>query len=380
MNLALEYRPAKFGDIVGQPWVSLVLEMMVAKDEVPPGLIFHGTRGTGKTSTARILAAALNCAAESRPCGQCESCCSVRKAGSVDVIEVDAASNGRADDIRHLCDLVTYDVGSRNRVVILDEAHGVSSRGFDVLLKTLEEPPPRVTWVLVTTEPGQVPETIRSRCMDFWFKRISVSAVVGRLRLIRDGKGISIGDDVLTAIAERADGGLRDAIMLLDQAARAGVGSLSQFYELTGEGDFAPELLQVMASGRLGELYDRVEQLVYEVGDPQLITHRLVRCLRDIMVLKAGGTSVTAQGTPLRAREQLASRLSESQLVSAMRVLWDLQKIRTGNDPRMVLDLAVVMVAEQLAPVRARAAAIAAASGNGHHPASLDDLKALVAG
>lgn len=382
MNLALEFRPRKFGEVAGQPWVSLVLEMMVAKGEVPPGLLFEGPRGTGKTSTARILAAALNCEDGSRPCGQCESCRAVRQAGSVDVIEVDAATNGRAEDIRRLCDLVTYDVGSRNRVVILDEAHGVSERGFDVLLKTLEEPPPNVTWVLVTTEPSQVPETIRSRCMGFRFKRVGVRDVTARLVMIRDARGLATGDDVLAAIAERADGGLRDAVMLLDQVSRAGVSALAQFHELTGEGDFSPGLLQVMASGRLGELYERVDELVCEVGDPLLITVRLARCLRDVMVLRAGGSSVTAQGEALKARRALASRLTEAQLVGAMRVLWDLQKIRSGNDPRMVLDLAVVMIAEQFAPARDRAQASpnGNGNGNGHHKASIEEIRALAGG
>jgi DNA polymerase III subunit gamma/tau len=374
MNLALEFRPRTFSDIAGQPWVSLVLDMMVRKDDVPTALIFHGTPGSGKTSTARILAAALNCEAEGeRPCLECDSCLSVRKGSSVDVIEVDAATNGLADDIRRLCDLVTYDVGSRNRVVVLDEAHGVSGKGFDVLLKTLEEPPPNVTFVLVTTEPEKIPETISSRSVSFTFRRIGLGFIVGRLKMIRDAKGLGIADDVLACIADRADGGMRDAIMLLDQAARAGCGTLEDFYALTGEGDFAPGLLGIMASGRLGELYDRVESLVYEVGDPLRITDRLVRCLRDILVLHAGGSTVTAQGEALAVRKALAARLTDVQVVGAMRVIWDLQKIRIGNDPRMVLDLAVVMMAEQFAPQRKQVAS----GSNGHRKATLDDIKAL---
>jgi DNA polymerase-3 subunit gamma/tau len=374
MNLALEFRPRTFSDIAGQPWVSLVLEMMVAKQDVPEAMIFHGVRGTGKTSTARILGSALNCEGGNRPCLECDSCRSVRKGNSVDVIEVDAATNGRAEDIERLCSMVTYDVGSRNRLVVLDEAHGVSRVGFDKLLKTFEEPPPSVTFVLVTTEPWQIPETISSRATSFRFKLIGQQCIVDRLVMIRDKKSLEVEDQVLVAIADRADGGMRDAIMLLDQAARAGVGTLDKFYELTGESDFAPGLLAIMAAGRLGALYERLEQLSCDVGDAQLIASRIVRCLRDILVLHAGGTTVTAQGEALAARKALASRLTDVQVVAAMRVFWDLQRIRSGNDPRMVLDLACVMAAEQFAPQRSQVTS----NGNGHRKASADDIKALI--
>jgi DNA polymerase III subunit gamma/tau len=379
MNLALEFRPRKFSDIAGQPWVSLVLEMMVTENDVPEALIFHGCRGTGKTSTARILGAALNCEGEgARPCLECESCRAVRKGNSVDVIEVDAATNGKGEDIQRICDMVTYDVGSKQRVVVLDEAHGVSPAGFNKLLKTFEEPPPGVTFVLVTTEYGQIPQTIKSRASvgTFRFKRMGLRAIIERLVLIRDVKDLAVEDAVLAAIAERADGGMRDAIMLLDQTARARAGNLDQFYELTGEGDFAPGLLSIMASGRLGDLYDRLEQLVCDVGDAQLITVRIVRCLRDILVLHAGGTTVTAQGEALAMRKALAARLTDVQVVGAMRVFWDLQRIRSGNDPRMVLDLAAVMAAEQFAPQR-QAVAL---NGNGHRKAEMADVRALIGG
>lgn len=376
MNLALEFRPRTFRDIAGQPWVSLVLEMMVQANDVPEAMIFHGVRGTGKTSTARILGSALNCERETRPCQECGSCTSVRSGGSVDVIEIDAATNGRGEDIQRICDMVGYDVGSRNRVVVLDEAHGVSRQGFDKLLKTFEEPPPNVTFVLVTTEVEQIPETIRSRATSFRFKRIGQRAMIERLALIRSVKSLAVEDEVLAAIAERADGGMRDAIMLLDQTSRAGAGTIKQFYDLTGEGDFAPGLLAIMASGRLGDLYERLEQLICEVGDAQLIASKIVRCLRDILVLHAGGTTVTAQGHGLAERQALASRLTDVQVVGAMRVFWDLQRIRSGNDPRMVLDLAAVMAAEQFAPQRQQVSV----TGNGHRQANMADVRALVGG
>jgi DNA polymerase-3 subunit gamma/tau len=375
VNLALEFRPRKFSDIAGQPWVSLVLEMMVAKGDVPEALIFHGCRGTGKTSTARILGAALNCERDDRPCLECDSCQSVRTGGSVDVIEVDAATNGKGEDIQRLCDMVTYDVGARNRVVVIDECHGVSPGGFNKLLKTFEEPPPRTTFVLVTTEPAQIPETIHSRATGFRFKRIGLRAIIERLVLIRDLKHLIIEDAVLAVIAERADGGMRDAIMLLDQASRAGAGNLDDFYKLTGEGDFAPGLLAVMVSGRLGLVHDRLEELMCDVGDSAFITSKIVRCLRDILVLHTGGTTVTAQGEALLARKALASRLTDAQVIGAMRVIWDLQKVRVGNDPRMLLDLAATMVTEVVAPQRQ--AVPSSGNGNGHRRATMDDIKAL---
>jgi DNA polymerase-3 subunit gamma/tau len=376
MSLTLEFRPATFGDVVGQPWVSLVLDNMVRQGEVPSALVFHGERGTGKTSTARILAAALNCERENRPCLECDSCNDIRKTGSVDVIEIDAATNGRAEDMRKLCDMLTYDVGSRNRVVIIDEAHGLSPAAFDALLKPSEEPPERVTFVFVTTEVHQIPKTIMSRCMDFRFKRISARHVTARLQMIRDAKGFTVGDDLLACIAERADGGMRDAVKLLDQAVRAGVTSLQEFYDLTGEGDFAPGLVAAMQLGKLGDLYEMTDRLVCDVGDPQLITTRLVQCLRDMLVLRAGGTNVTAQGEALQARKFLASRATDIQIVGALRVLWDTAKVRGSFDARTVLDLAVVMCSEQFAPQRNQVSANG--NGNGHSKASMQDIKALV--
>jgi DNA polymerase-3 subunit gamma/tau len=372
MTLTLEFRPATFADVIGQPWVSLVLENMVRKGEVPDALIFHGERGTGKTSSARILGAALNCENDNRPCLECESCVAIRKGNSVDVVEIDAATHGRAEDIRQLRDMLAYDVGSRQRVVIIDEAHGLSPTAFDELLKPLEETGGRVTYILVTTEVHQVPETVMSRCMDFRFKRISARHVTERLKMIRDAKGFAVGDDLLACIAERADGGMRDAVKLLDQSVRAGVTTLEQFYALTGEGDFAPELLRVMMSGRLGELYEMTDRLMGEVGDAQLITTRLVRCLRDLLVLRSG-REVTAQGTALEQRQELARKASDLQIVGAMRVLWDTSKVRGAFDGRTVLDLAAVMIAEQFAPVRNQVAA----NGNGHGKSSLDQIRQL---
>jgi DNA polymerase III subunit gamma/tau len=373
MSLTLEFRPATFTDVIGQPWVSLVLDSMVRRGEVPTALVFHGERGTGKTSSARILGAALNCESENRPCLQCESCAAIRKGTSVDVVEVDAATNGKAEDIERLCNMVTYDVGSRNRVVIIDEAHGLSDAAFDKLLKPIEEPPDRVTFVLVTTEVHQIPETIMSRCMDFRFKRISARHVTARLQMIRDAKGFPVGDDLLACIAERADGGMRDAVKLLDQAVRAGVTTLDQFYDLTGEGDFAPGLVAAMMTGRLGDLYEMTERLVCDVGDPRMITARLVRCLRDMLVLRAGGTNVNAQGAALEARRQLAARSTDIQIVGALRVLWDTAKVRSSFDGRTVLDLAVVMCAEQFAPQRNQVPV----NGNGQRKTSIEELKAL---
>lgn len=373
--LTLEFRPASFSDVVGQPWVSLVLHHMIKKQDVPSALVFHGVRGTGKTSMARILGAALNCEAEDKPCMECDSCRAIRDGSSLDVIEIDAASNGKAEDITRLIDMLSYDIGSRRRVVIIDEVHGLSAAAFDKLLKPIEEPPDGVTFVLVTTEVQQIPETIMSRCMDFRFKRISAVHVLQRLQHIRDVKGLGIPDDLLACIAERADGGMRDAVKLLDQASRAGVASLDKFYELTGEGDFAPGLVAAMQLGALKDLYEMVDRLVCEVGDPQLILTRLVRCLRDMLVLRAGGTTVTAQGRALEARKFLAGRSTDAQLVGAMRMIWDTGKVRSSFDGRTVLDLAVVMCAEQFGQAAARQQ-VSSASGpvNGSRKATLTDF------
>lgn len=355
-SLALKYRPRTFDDLVGQRPVQVVLRRMVETRKVPQALLFDGMRGTGKTTTARILAAALNCEGSPVPCGACVSCKSVYDGTSLDVIEMDGASNGLVEDIRHLREQVMYEVGGNYRVVLIDEAHGCSTPAFNAMLKTFEEPPLNTVFVLLTTEPGRIPDTVQSRLMPFTFHRIGTADIMARLQYIADCESIDADSALLQAIADAADGGLRDAIMRFDQLARVGVTTLAGYTDLTGDSDYGPALLGHLAAGDIAAAYDSAHQQLQRTGNPAVIADRLTDTLRDVLVLAAGGT-LTSQGEPLAARTRLAGTIDKITAVAGLRVLWDLKtRMRATDDPRIGLDLALAMLADTLHKPATRAA------------------------
>src|SRR6187397_78319 len=270
--MALKYRPRTFDDLVGQVSVQVILREMVKRDAVPSALLFDGVRGSGKTTSARILAASLNCEADSRPCGVCPSCKSIFDGSSLDVQEIDAASNGLVSDIRALVEQVLYSTGGRYRVVLLDECHSMSREAMNALLKTLEEPPPSTVFVLLTTEPSKILDTIVSRCMKFTFRRISVADIVGRLEWICAQEDLAVEPALIRAIAERADGGMRDAVMTLDQVVRVQVSTADRFDELFGESDFAPALVTAMAAGDKPRAFELLDAQLITTGDANAVT------------------------------------------------------------------------------------------------------------
>lgn len=383
--LTLKYRPASFRDVVGQLPVQAVLNRSVnAPDGTPhdpcklyPAMVFHGPRGSGKTSTARIVAAAVNCESPGRrPCGQCSSCEAVRARRHPDLLEVDAASYGTTDDIRRLQESVSYAPAGRYKVVILDEAHAMSRSAFNALLKLLEEPPEQVIFILATTERTKVLGTVGSRCMPFAFKTIAPADIVKRLAYICAGEGAVVETGMLQAIAEQADGGMRDAVVALDQALTAGLSTLAGWQQFTGYSDYAPGLVEAMAAGNHALLFSRLEQVIASSGDFQAICSALTACLRDILVLAAGG-SCTSLGEALVARQNLAAQIDARRAAAAMRVLWDLRRTLPAGHQRAAIDMAVVLVSEKLHPFPA-----AASNGNGvngHSKLSVAQMRELAA-
>src|SRR6266436_5035670 len=251
--LARKYRPQKFSEFIGQEHVTRTLQNAIEQQRIAHGYIFSGHRGIGKTTVARILAMALNCRSTNEttgkppiePCGICESCTEIRAGNSVDVIEIDAATNRGIDEIRELRDAARYrPARDRYKIYILDEAHQITDAAFNALLKTLEEPPPHIVFMMATTQPEDIPQTIRSRCQHFNFHAVKFDEIVAQLGAIAAKENIQADDEALAILAEAGDGSVRDALSIMDQAI-AGCGD-----RLTGElvrglvGSVGSELLE----------------------------------------------------------------------------------------------------------------------------------------
>lgn len=354
-QLARKYRPVMFGDVSGQKPVVALLYLMCKRGTVPGGMLFYGERGCGKTTMARLVARALNCEAEAGkanewPCGQCPACTAVGNDTHPDVKELDAASNGSVEEIRAIRSSASYGpVVGRYKIYIIDEAHGLSGPAFEALLKILEEPPPGVLFILCTTQPGSVPETVRSRCSPFRFDPFPVAVICARLAHICETEGLAAEPALLAAIAEAARGGMRDAVVRLNQVTSVGISSLALWQQLTGETDFAPVLVSAAADADYAAMYAAMDDALASCGDPAHVIRELVRCLSDLLVLSCGAP-VSAQGEALAVRQELAARLGAPRVHGAMAVLWELHARVRVDDRETALALALAMVSKRLCP------------------------------
>lgn len=357
---ALTYRPHRFAEVVGQDHIKPVLRAMVLRGNPPPAMLFTGSRGTGKTTCGRILAAALNCENPEKgdACAECPSCLDVQHGSSIAAIEVDAASHGLVDDIRNLRDTVSVSHGGKWRVVLLDEAHSMSKEAFNALLKTLEEPPPGTTFVLLTTEPHKILPTVRSRSMLFEFRRLGVDEIAARLEDIDSAEGGLDGgrpvmaQEVLVELAHRAEGGMRDAVMLLDQALHAGVWTLDQLRTLFGWEDHSASLYAAALDTDHATLHKVADAVYRESGDATSLVRDLTLYTRDLLVLRSGG-SVERSGSEAEELAALAQRVPTARLVAVMKVLWTAEeRLRSdGAQQRAALALVVTMFADAVASV-----------------------------
>ena len=347
-NLAIRYRPRKFEELIGQKPVAALLRAMTLKNTLPHVLLLEGCKGSGKTTTARILAAALNCEATNKPCGECESCNAVFDGHSLSVREIDASSHGLVDDIRQLQDSLMYSIPGGMMVLIIDEAQGLSKAASNALLKTLEFPPEDTVFILITTEAAKILPTIRSRCMIFSFKQIPVEAVFDRLKMVRDKEIIDISDDVLYQVALRSKGSLRDGLIALDQLVRAGVSKLEHFQLIFGESLPGVSILRSMLTGRHSAAFSEADRMLEAVGSVPDIVDSLIEILKNIVILKAGGL-IPAQGDDLSTLESLAQRTEQKKVVAALRALWDTKiKIRSNDQSPSILYLMITAMMDCL--------------------------------
>lgn len=291
-----KWRPRTFDEMIGQDSISSLLKRQAAEGKVSHAYLFAGTHGTGKTTSAKVLAKAVNCLSpkDGNPCGECFACRSIDDGSATDVLEIDAASNNRVDDVRELIDEVVYPPSTlKKRVYIIDEVHMLTDSAFNALLKTLEEPPEYVLFILATTELNELPATIVSRCMRFDFKRIEPEALAARCRYVADQEGIRISDEALRLIAKLADGAMRDALSLLDAcSAWKGTDSevtIDDVREQLGisNNDALITLFEAIRSRSVQGALDVISSVHGTSSDPSVFLEDMIGFVRDCLIAKS---------------------------------------------------------------------------------------------
>src|SRR6202163_2552874 len=351
--IARKWRPQKFSDLVGQEHVTDTLANAIKNDRVAHAYIFSGARGVGKTTAARILAKALNCVhgPTATPCGECDSCREIAAGTSLDVIEIDAASNRGIDQIRELREMVRYaPASSRSKVVILDEAHMLTGEASNALLKTLEEPPEKVVFVMATTQPEDLVDTIRSRSQHFHFRALSFGEIVEALGGIASKEGLKVEAGAIAVMARTADGSLRDALSLIEQA-RAYCGDAiteAQVRELLGvvPAEVLDELVAAIETRSTERGLALVHRLLAEGQNLQQFCREAISHFRNVLVARVCGADSDLIAAPAEERPRLAraaAAFSEEDLTRFFQIFLHIEEnLRRKPDPRLHLEMGLL--------------------------------------
>ena len=351
-----QWRPHSFDEVVGQDHIVRILRNQIINDRISHAYLFCGSRGTGKTSTAKIFARAINCQSpvDGSPCGKCNTCIELSSENNMDILEIDAASNSRVDEMRELLDRVKYPPAiGRYKVYILDETHMLSIAAFNALLKTLEEPPEHAVFILATTEPHKIPATILSRCQRYDFKRISFKVMMDRLSKIGQDMKVDIEPEAIETIARWAEGGMRDALSLLDQclAFSDKVVTNDDVVAILGTAnqDFIFQFVENIMKGQLSSLLKQVDLLIEDSRDISIFVRDLVYHLRNLLLVKVCDEPEKlldlSESTLDRYKSQ-AQYANEPRLIRAIEILSSLEsELKWNSQPRIMLEMALVKIA-----------------------------------
>jgi DNA polymerase-3 subunit gamma/tau len=346
-----KWRPSTFDEVVGQEHVTQTLRNAIASSRIVHAYLFSGPRGTGKTSTARILAKAVNCLSDNddKPCSQCQMCQAIDEGRAIDLIEIDAASHTGVDDIRDLRDKISFaPAEARYKFYIIDEVHMLSTSAFNALLKTLEEPPPHAMMVLATTEPHKIPATVLSRCQRFDFRPIPLTVMIHRLRGIASQEGLPVQEGALELIARQSTGSMRDAESLLDQVASFGDSeiTLEQVQTMLGttSSQAVGELVDHLANRDVGAGLTKIGDAVADGADPRQLNKGLLDYLRGLLVVKTTGHGPADLTVDQQGQMTLqAQQFSLEDLVDTIRIFSQAAlDVKGSAQPQLPLELAFV--------------------------------------
>jgi len=355
------WRPQTFAEVVGQENIVMALQNAIKNGKTAHAYLFSGPRGTGKTSVAKIIAKALNCEAlgQGNPCNQCNSCKDINNGNFMDVVEIDAASNRGIDEIRDLREKVRIaPAQGKTKVYVIDEVHMLTTEAFNALLKTIEEPPPSVVFILATTEPQKIPATIRSRCQSYNFRRLTSEEIVSRIQQVAAGNEIELEDDAARLIAMRANGGLRDALSILDQVQsyRGRLIEKQDVIEALGLVDdvFLAQLMDAAIKGNTAELVEKINLALLQGKEAQQIAREASYYLRDLLLFRLLGKHAGLHTASHEAVEFLAGQKSlaePKQIMSALRIMMETaDRLRFSEGNKFLLEIAFLQIADLMHP------------------------------
>lgn len=350
------WRPRTFEEVVGQESIVRALKNAVTDNKVAHAYLFSGPRGTGKTSMAKIIAKALNCEqpVAGEPCNQCSSCKDINQGSFMDVIEIDAASNRGIDEIRDLREKVRIaPAQGKTKVYIIDEVHMLTTEAFNALLKTIEEPPPAVVFILATTELQKIPATIRSRCQSFGFRRLTTEEIIERLQKVAGNQAIELEEAAGALIARRANGGLRDALSILDQvqAYRGSQISKQAVVDTLGLVDdlFLAQLVDAALKGDAGVLVEKINEALMQGKEAGQIAREASYYLRDLLLYSQLGKQAGLQIASLEALTYLdeqKKQVQTGQLIEALRIMMEAaDRLRFSEGNKILLEIAFLQIA-----------------------------------